>query len=29
MGTLLIDPDTGATTQLPGGAFKIVDVVAF
>ena len=29
MGTLLIDPDTGATTQLPGGVFKIVDVVAF
>ena len=29
VGTLLIDPETGATTQLPGGAFKIVDVVAF
>jgi hypothetical protein len=28
-GNLLIDPSTGATTQLPGGAFKIVDVVMF
>jgi len=28
-GSSLIDPDTGAVTQLPGGAFKIVDVVLF
>ena len=26
-GSLLIDPANGATTQLPGGAFKIADVV--
>lgn len=28
-GTALVDPDTGATTPLPGGAFKIVEVVLF
>jgi len=28
-GSFLVDPDTGATTQLPGGAFKIADVVLF
>ncbi|MDQ2951550.1 MAG: hypothetical protein M3R54_04745 [Chloroflexota bacterium] len=28
-GTTLVDPDTGATTPLPGGAFKIVEVVLF
>ena len=28
-GTVLIDPSSGATTPLPGGAFKIVDVVLF
>jgi hypothetical protein len=28
-GSLLVDPATGATTQLPGGAFKIADVVLF
>ena len=27
--TNLIDPDSGAVTPLPGGAFKIVDVVLF
>jgi hypothetical protein len=27
--TNLVDPDTGAVTPLPGGAFKIVDVVRF
>ena len=28
-GTNLIDPQTGAVTQLPGGPIKIVDVVRF
>jgi hypothetical protein len=28
-GTSLVDPNTGAVTPLPGGAFKIVDVVLF
>ena len=28
-GSLLIDPANGATTQLPGGAFKIAEVVLF
>lgn len=28
-GTTLVDPETGATTPLPGGAFKIVEVVLF
>ncbi len=28
-GTVIIDPASGATTQLPGGAFKIADVVIF
>jgi hypothetical protein len=28
-GSLLIDPASGATTQFPGGAFKIADVVMF
>jgi hypothetical protein len=29
IGATLIDPVTGGTTQLPGGAFKIADVVLF
>ena len=29
VGSTLIDPTTGATAQLPGGAFKVADVVAF
>ena len=28
-GSSLIDPSNGATVQIPGGAFKIVDVIAF
>jgi hypothetical protein len=28
-GTSLVDPSTGAVTPLPGGAFKIADVVLF
>ena len=28
-GTTLVDPQTGATTPLPGGAFKIAEVVLF
>ena len=28
-GTTLIDPSTGATTPLPGGAFKVAEVVLF
>ena len=28
-GSNLVDPNTGVTTQLPGGAFKIVATVLF
>ena len=29
IGSLLVDPASGATSQLPGGPFKIADVVMF